>query len=91
MYPTLLALAFKCKSKFFDQYLRNASIPRLEYKSINGKTSYRWADVIENFEMPLDVKIDGEDKRLNITTEWNEVDGTALQVDVNYYINYSPN
>lgn len=78
-------------TKFFDQYLRNASIPRLEYKSANGKTSYRWADVIENFEMPLDVKIEGEVRRLNVTTEWNEVAGTALEVDVNYYINYSPN
>jgi aminopeptidase N len=44
----------------FDQYLRDIRIPKLEY-SINRKTmQYRWADVVDGFEMPIQVLIDGE-------------------------------
>ena len=54
--------------EFFDQYLRNTSIPTLEYEISNGIIKYRWVNVIEGFEMPIDVKIDGKDKRLAVTT-----------------------
>lgn len=76
-------------SSFFDQYLRNAPIPRLEYKIRNKTIAYRWLNVVEGFEMPLDVKIDGKDKRLIVTTAWKEVKGSELAIDLNYYITAS--
>ncbi len=47
-------------SKIFDQYLRNTSIPKLEYyfQSVTGDKSkrelfFRWVDCIKGFKMPV--------------------------------------
>jgi len=42
-------------SKVFDQYLRNSSIPVLEYKQDGNKLSYRYTGCIKGFTMPLKV------------------------------------
>ncbi|MDR8393870.1 M1 family metallopeptidase [Aliifodinibius sp. S!AR15-10] len=47
-------------SNVFDQYLRHANIPVLEYYFEDGNVFYRWnADVVE-FDMPVEVKLDTE-------------------------------
>lgn len=56
----------------FNQYLRYTSIPRLEYHVLNNKLRFRWKAEAANFSMPIDVKINGEKKRLFPTTEWSE-------------------
>jgi len=38
--------------------------PKLEYFQDGNKLFYRWADVIPNFQMPLDVNINGIEKRI---------------------------
>lgn len=43
--------------KIFDQYLRHTQIPVLEYKITSGLLSYRWAEVIKDFNMPLKVTL----------------------------------
>jgi aminopeptidase N len=73
-------------SKVFDQYLRNTAIPTLEIKKQGKKISYRWINVVDGFEMPLDVTIDGEPQRIMPTTEWEKVKGKDLGVDVDYYV-----
>ena len=40
-------------SSFFDQYLRDVRIPKLEYSIDKGILTYRWVDVIQNFTMPI--------------------------------------
>src|SRR5256885_5540914 len=42
-------------SKVFDQYLRSTKIPILEYKLQRNKLTYRWADVVRGFAMPVRV------------------------------------
>jgi len=42
-------------SKVFDQYLRTTKIPTLEYKIERQKLSYRWANVVRGFAMPIKV------------------------------------
>ena len=43
--------------KVFDQYLRTTRIPVLEYR-IDGRTlSYRWANVVPGFDMPVKVAL----------------------------------
>jgi aminopeptidase N len=40
-------------SKIFDQYLRYAAIPILEYKTSGDETSYRWKADVPDFDMSL--------------------------------------
>ena len=83
--------AGKDLSKIFDQYLRNTKIPVLEYKVEGDNLSYRWANCIEGFNMP--VRLAGTtDNWLKPSTEWNVVTMTAtmkdreLNVDPAFYI-----
>jgi aminopeptidase N len=39
--------------KIFDQYLRSTKIPVLEYEINNDKISYRWANCVADFDMPV--------------------------------------
>lgn len=77
-------------SKVFDQYLRDIRIPTFEY-FIKGKTmKIRWGNVIKDFDMPVRVHLNGEEKWLAPTTRWTTVklknDNPQLVVDPNFYI-----
>lgn len=77
----------------FDQYLRDIRIPVFEYFIRNGELQYRWNNVIDGFMMPVDVSIDGENYRLQVTDEWDTMPWSselpaALRVDPNYYVGY---
>ena len=57
--------------KVFDQYLRNTSIPVLEYRREKGKITYRWANCVEGFDMPVKVALSrGKYEFIYPTTEW---------------------
>ena len=57
--------------KVFDQYLRNTSIPVLEYRRSKGKVEYRWANCTEGFDMPVKVTLSpGVYEFIYPTTEW---------------------
>lgn len=43
-------------SKVFDQYLRSAKVPVLEYRIENGKLSYRWTNCVKGFDMPVKIR-----------------------------------
>ncbi|MFT7483787.1 MAG: aminopeptidase N, partial [Oceanospirillaceae bacterium] len=74
-------------SKIFDQYLRTAKVPTLECKTQKGKISYRWTNVIENFDMPVRVSIDGGEMQLiTPTTIFQELEGKKLEIDENFYV-----
>jgi len=64
-------------SKIFDQYLRTTKIPHLEYKIKGANLSYRWANCIAGFEMPL--KLDNSGEWLRPTGEWKN---TAMTADM---------
>ncbi len=57
----------------FDQYLRNAALPVLEFKRNNDKFYYRWKADVENFEMPVDVFINEREERLYPTSNWQKL------------------
>lgn len=76
-------------SEFFDQYLRTTMIPTLEYKFNGNEITYRWTNVIENFDMP--VKIADSEKWIFPTSQWKseilEMDlVTNFKIDRNFYI-----
>ena len=74
--------------KFFDQYLRDVRIPEFEYEISNGELKYRWNNVIEGFEMPIEVIIDGENKFLHPNEEFKStpINNLYINIDNDYYI-----
>ncbi|TXE10658.1 M1 family metallopeptidase [Gelidibacter salicanalis] len=75
-------------SAFFDQYLRDHRLPTLEYQWTDGQLNYRWADTIADFDMPIDVTIDGKRQRIVPKTNWTTLKTreNSLTVDPNYYV-----
>ena len=75
-------------SRVFDQYLRDYRIPMFEYEISNGILSYRWNDVIKEFDMPVEVKIDGETKLLQPTNKFQKlkIKNLFVNVDKDYYV-----
>jgi aminopeptidase N len=76
---------------FFDQYLRDIRIPMLEYAFRDGRLMYRWANTVKDFNMPVDVILNGREIRLHPTTALNnmavnQVDEPRLVLDPNYYV-----
>jgi aminopeptidase N len=60
-------------SKVFEQYLNTTTVPELQYRMENGKASYRWANVVDGFDMPVDVALSDAPTawlRIRPTTSW---------------------
>ena len=57
-------------------------------KLTNGVLMYRWNNVIDGFDMPLEVIIDGENTLLYLTLEFKQVPIKSLYINVDddYYI-----
>lgn len=75
----------------FDQYLRTKFIPELEIKCEKGHIAFRWKNCINDFEMPVDLEINGKNQRVLVTTNWNQLPGKykkgKVKVNSNYYVN----
>lgn len=54
----------------FEQYLRHPDLPELQIRKNGNQLEYRWKADVSNFEMPVDVMIDGKEKRLFPTEDW---------------------
>ena len=65
---------------FFDQYFFDHRPPKLEYYQKGNKLFYRWADVIPDFRMPLDVDINGIEKRIYPTSSVQTLEIPELAV-----------
>jgi hypothetical protein len=59
-----------------------------EYEINDGELSYRWNDVIDGFDMPLEVTIDGEIHLLNPSTKFKKmkIESLFIKVDKDYYV-----
>ncbi|MDQ6845499.1 MAG: M1 family metallopeptidase [Bacteroidota bacterium] len=76
-------------SKIFDQYLRTTKIPVLEYSISNGQMTYRWANCIPGFNMPVKIMNEKGGYFFIYTKDSNQQLKTAikaLKVDQNFYI-----
>jgi aminopeptidase N len=75
--------------KVFDQYLRDVRIPIFEYYQQGGEIQYRWTNVVKDFDMPVDVLLNGKAVRLQAKTAWQKLEVSSLQelvVDADYYV-----
>ena len=72
----------------FDQYLRDYRIPIFEYEIENNILKYRWANTIENFNMPIEVMIDKKNKKLFPKNTWQELEIKNKNISIvrDYYV-----
>ena len=57
---------------FFNQYLRKIQIPKLKYKLVKNKLSFRYTNCNDDFNMPVKIKTDKE-FWVKPTTQWQTI------------------
>lgn len=55
---------------FFNQYLKHTTIPVLVLKKHKNTFKYKWQTDEPNFEMPIEIEINGINKRVLVTNEF---------------------
>ncbi len=77
-------------TQFWDQYLRTTMIPKIEYK-VNGDTlEFRYVDVVDKFDMPVQVEINGKTEWIYPSANWKtkkfDSEINDFKVDRDFYI-----
>ncbi|WP_223034955.1 M1 family metallopeptidase [Hanstruepera marina] len=75
-------------TEFFNQYLRTAMIPTLEYEIKDGNLKYRWTNIIKKFDMPIEVNIGDEKQWLFPNAEWKTqpINSDGITIDKDFYV-----
>ncbi|MFD1614872.1 M1 family metallopeptidase [Gelatiniphilus marinus] len=78
-------------TEFFNQYLRTTKIPTLEYEINNKALKYRWINIVDGFDMPIQVEIENEQQWLFPKADWKtkrlKTSNPPLIVNRNFYVN----
>jgi aminopeptidase N len=78
--------------RVFEQYLTTTKVPTFEYRLDGTTLTYRWADVVPGFAMPIRVWLGaGRAQRLTPKDEWQTASlaleqPDAFRVDENFYV-----
>lgn len=82
-------------SPLFNQYLRTTKVPELAYSFKKNLLAYRWQNVVNNFNMPVNIAVDsGQINKICLqpTSEWKYLKikskdlNNKLWVDPNFYV-----
>ena len=75
-------------TEFFNQYLRTIMIPTLEYEIKDGQLKYRWTNIVDNFDMPIQINIDDKQEWLFPNAEWKSMPiiSDSIEIDPNFYV-----
>ncbi len=75
-------------TEFFNQYLRDTRIPTLEYEVKNNQLKYRWTNIVDKFDMPVQVTIDGKEQWLFPKADWSTmpIKNDDILVDADFYV-----
>ncbi|MBU2938920.1 M1 family metallopeptidase [Lacinutrix sp. C3R15] len=73
---------------FFNQYLRDIRIPTLEYKIKNNQLKYRWTNIVDGFDMPIQVTIDNKEQWIFPNSEWKTlaIKNNTILIDEDFYV-----
>jgi aminopeptidase N len=75
---------------FFNQYLRDTRIPRLEYTYKDNTLSFRWANCVNEFDIPLKIIVNDQEQWINPKTTWQSISTSKpvqkIVVDKNFYV-----
>jgi len=77
-------------SSFFNQYLRTANRPILEYYYSSGNLRFRWNGTVEGFNMPIKINVDGKSHLISPVQTWRQLEldniPMSISIDPNYYV-----
>ncbi len=65
----------------FNQYLKYAAIPKLEFRKTKSKLEYRWRADETKFDMPVDIKIKGKKYRLYPKNTWKKTKYSIKKIE----------
>lgn len=68
----------------FNQYLRTANIPVLEYYIKDKELHYRFTDVVEGFTLPLEISSGKKKIQVSPTAEWQRTDWKKGGYDLSF-------
>ncbi len=75
---------------FFNQYLRDIRIPTLEYAIHKKRLKYRWNNIVDDFDMPIQVAINGKEQWLFPKADWEIMDlgskDSTFEIDPDFYV-----
>ncbi|MEP2937259.1 MAG: M1 family metallopeptidase [Gilvibacter sp.] len=57
---------------FFNQYLRTATIPTIEYLAEGNTLKYRYVNVVDDFDMPVIVMVNGNEHWIFPNADWKQ-------------------
>ena len=75
-------------TEFFNQYLRDVRIPTLEYKIENGELKYRWTEIVDGFDMPIQIEINNKSEWIFPKVEWKtrKINSESIKIDRDFYM-----
>ena len=75
-------------TQVFNQYLRDVRIPTFEFKIEDGELIYRYTNIVEGFDMPIQIETNDETQWIFPKSEWQTIpfSGTELNVDRDFYV-----
>ncbi|WP_179020217.1 M1 family metallopeptidase [Winogradskyella forsetii] len=75
-------------TEFFNQYLRTTKIPTLEYSIKNGQLKYRWTEIVEGFDMPIQIEIGKATEWLFPKADWQtkKLEADDIKIDRDFYV-----
>lgn len=78
-------------TQFFNQYLRDVRIPKLEFSYKKNTVNYRWTNIVDGFDMPVKIIIGEQDQKwIYPKAEWQtlkiSLNKTPISIDKNFYI-----
>ncbi|OOG62551.1 M1 family metallopeptidase [Flavobacterium sp. A45] len=75
---------------FFNQYLRDIRIPTLEYTFQDNTLKYRWTNIVDGFDMPVKVALNGTEVTLTPKADWSELTNSSkiekVEVNKDFYV-----
>jgi aminopeptidase N len=57
-------------TSFWDQYLRTTKIPKIEYHVSGKNLNYRYTNIVDGFNLPLILIINGKEEWFTPNSEW---------------------
>lgn len=84
----LSEISGKDLTAYFNQYVRDIRIPVLEYYFRDGTFYYRWGNIVNDFDMPIKVKLTENEEWIFPTNRWKNMksESTEISINRNFYV-----
>ncbi|HPF11324.1 MAG TPA: M1 family metallopeptidase [Flavobacteriaceae bacterium] len=77
-------------TEYWQQYLRTTKIPKLEYRISGNTLQFRYVNIIEKFDMPLFMFINGKEEWIFPTASWKtktfDAPIESAQVKIDFFV-----